>query len=345
MVGLIVYFSLALVVSFVCSLLEAVILSLSRGQIEAMIQRGQRGGELLKELKDDIDRPLAAILTLNTVAHTVGAAGVGAQVLLVWGNQWVALASAILTVLILVFSEIIPKTLGAEYRQKLAPVCGRMIRFLVILLYPIVLVLERISSLFVPAGSESKVSREEVMAIAELGSDEGALHHQENRVIQNLLHLRNIRVIDILTPRSVMLSYQRNTTIKEVVEKHSPIRFSRIPIYSKDLDEITGIVMRYKILQEYSIGRGEEKLDSIKKPISAVPNTKSVASTLDEFIQKHEQLFLVVDEYGGTEGIVTLEDVIETLLGVEIIDEMDAVKDMRKLAKDLWERRRRQHQN
>ena len=340
--ALTVYLVLALGVSFLCSLLEAVILSLSRGHIESVIAQGHQYGHLLKKYKTSIDRPLAAILTLNTVAHTIGASGVGAQVQIIWGNRWVTLASIVLTILILVLSEIIPKTLGAVYCKKLAALAAYFIRAMMWTLFPIVVSLETLSRWLTPQ-TQSRISREEVKAVAELGQTEGALQHQENRVIQNLLALRNIRVKDILTPRHVMLAFKKDQTIKEVVEKHSPIRFSRIPVYGKDLDDVIGLVNRYKILSCYSEGSEGQGLTSIAREIYAVPDTKSVAATLDVFLQKREQLFLVVDEYGGTEGIITLEDVIETLLGVEIVDELDAVKDMRKLAKQLWEQRQRNH--
>ncbi len=338
------FFSLAMGVSFLCSQLEAVLLSVSRGHIESLISAGQRSGNLLKKLKEDIDRPLAAILTLNTVAHTIGAAGVGASAQKIWGDSSLAITSAILTILILIGSEIIPKTLGAAYCKQLAPFTGYTILGLMRILFPVVWCLEKISSWITPDGKHSKISREEVKAVADLGHSEGALQSQENKIIQNILALKNIRVKDILTPRSVVLAFKKDEKIGDVVEKMSPIRFSRIPIYDKDLDDIIGLVNRYKILQAYSDGNGSDTLETIMRNIHPVPDTKTVASTMDDFVKHRNQLFLVVDEYGGTEGIVTLEDVIETLLGVEIVDEYDAVKDMRKLARQLGERRQRQYQ-
>ncbi|MCF7957457.1 MAG: hemolysin family protein [Phycisphaerae bacterium] len=339
-IGLILYFSLALGVSFMCSLLEAVILSVSPAYINILEKNRPRAGKILKNLKENIDRPLSAILTLNTVAHTIGAAGVGAEVLKAY-NGYTALASAILTVLILVFSEIIPKSLGAGYWKKIAPMSGYTIFGLVKILKWPVIVLERISKLVAPKVEKVKVSREEIMATAEIGQHEGTLHSQETRAIQNILCLRNIRAKDVLTPRSVLMAFQRNKTIADVVKDHSPIRFSRIPVYGKNLDNISGFIHRYKVLQAYSEGLGHKKLHELAMPIHAVPNTKSVSGVLDEFIKRREQLFLVVDEYGGTAGIITLEDVIETLLGVEIVDEFDTVEDMRKYALSQWEKRKR----
>ncbi len=346
-VALTLFFALALGVSFVCSLLEAGLLSLSRSHIELLIRGHHKSGEILKKLKAHIDRPLAAVLTLNTIANTVGAFGVGATAAKIWPAEEekliVGLVSGALVVLILVFSEVIPKTVGAVYCKPLAPVTAFLLS---IMMKPwflgwIVFILERISRALTPRRQRIHVSRDEVLALAELGKMEGALEHHENRVIQNLLALNQIRVNDILTPRSVMLAFQKDLTVRDAVEKYSPIRFSRIPIYGKNLDDVTGAVNRYRILTAYSEGQTDRTLESLAGDLHAVPDTKSVASTLDEFLRRREQVFLVVDEYGGTEGIITLEDVIETLLGVEIVDEHDAVKDMRKLAKQLGERRHR----
>jgi CBS domain containing-hemolysin-like protein len=338
---LILYFSLALGVSFLCSLLEAVILSVSRAYIESKVREGHKYGVMLKHLKKRINRPLSAILTLNTIANTVGAAGVGAQALHEFGSGAVAIVSAILTFCILVFSEIIPKTLGATYWRQLAPAAGYMINVLIIITYPLVLIFENISRWLAPKVAPVHFSREELMTVLELGKKEGALLSHEDRVIQNLLCLKDIRVKDILTPRSVMLAFSKEDTVGEVVEKYRPIRFSRIPVYGKDLDDITGIVHRHQLLQLYSQDQVEMALEGISKDIHAIPDSKSVASTLEEFIKRQEHIFLVVDEYGGTEGIVTLEDSIETLLGVEIVDEFDTAKDMRKLARELWDRRQK----
>lgn len=342
MIGLLLYFALALLVSFACSLLEAVILSVSPAYISTLQKERPKSYQLLKSLKDNIDRPLSAILTLNTVAHTIGAAGVGAQVHKLWGNKYVAIASAILTLLILVFSEIIPKTLGVVYWKPLAPVSAYVIRSLIYALWPLVVALEAISNMLSRKGGRAKISREEMMATAQLGKDQGTLMSQENRIIQNILCLKNIRAKDVLTPRSVLLAFRSDHTIGEVVRQNSPIRFSRIPVYGKNLDDITGFVHRYKVLQAFSQGNSSEKLESLASDIYAIPDTKSVASILEEFIKRREQIFLVVDEYGGTAGIITLEDAIETLLGVEIVDEFDTVEDMRKYALRQWEKRKKE---
>ena len=349
MTALIFYFALALGVSFVCSLLEAVMLSLSYGQIAALTQEGQACGAQLKALKDRIDRPLSAILTLNTVANTVGAAGVGAQALALaeeaWpggnNNKWVALASGTLTLSILIFSEIIPKTLGVVYCRKLAPTAAYGVRGLVWLLGPVVELSERLARLVAPKGELKTVSREEMVATVAIGKAEGTLLGQESRIMQNLLRLNRVRAKEVLTPRSVVLAYQENMTVAKVVRGQKAIRFSRIPVYGKDLDDVTGVMHRYKVLREYSQGRGDTRLGDLASEVYAVPESKSVAGILEDFVQRQEQMFLVIDEYGGTAGIITLEDAIETLLGQEIVDEFDSVKDMRKLAREVGERRRK----
>ncbi|MBN1845808.1 MAG: HlyC/CorC family transporter [Sedimentisphaerales bacterium] len=348
MTTLILFITLALVVSFLCSLMEAAILSVSHGYIETLRKQKRRSGEILRHLKERIDRPLAAILTLNTVANTIGAAGVGAQVQKLYTQAYgphhagtvLAVASGCLTLAILVFSEIIPKTLGAVYWKRLGPLVAYVVLGLVRILLPLVVVLELISRWVSGRRYHRKVSREEMIAVAELGNLEGSLLTQETRLIHNILRLHKIRARDVLTPRSVMLAFQQDKTIQEALNKHSPIRFSRIPIYGKDLDDITAVVHRYELVRANAEGKGHQKLSEAAKPIHAVPDTKFLASILDEFVRRQEQLFLVVDEYGGTAGIITLEDAIETLLGVEIVDEFDTVKDMRKLARQIGARRR-----
>jgi len=349
---LIFYLCLALGVSFMCSLLEATLLSISHGYVQAQVKRGRPCGPLLRQFKDHIDRPLAAILTLNTIANTLGAAGVGAQVLKLYVASYgpthagtaVAIASGLLTLGILVFSEIIPKTFGAVYWKRIAPAAAYVINVLVSLTWPVVVGSEALGKLVTRRRRQAKFSREEMLAVLELGKAEGALLTQESRVIQNLLLLNKVRARDVLTPRNVMLAFKQNETVAHIVEKHSPLRFARIPTYRKDLDDITGVVHRYKLLHAYSEGKGALPLSKFAQPLYAVPDSKSVASILDEMIRRQDHMFLVVDEYGGTAGIITLEDAIETLLGVEIVDEFDTVEDMRELAHQIGEYRRRRRE-
>jgi CBS domain containing-hemolysin-like protein len=337
---LITYLALALGVSFVCSLLEATILSVQPAYTEVLIKDGRRSGGLLKRLRERIDRPIIAILTLNTVANTAGAAGVGAEVMKLFGNEWLAIASGLLTLGILVFSEVIPKTLGATYWKGLAPAASYLLVAMIVVLMPVVIALESISRLISGRDRPIGPTREEMIIHAEMGKDAGELRRGESRVIKNLMYMREIQVRDIMTPRQVVHGYPEATTVGEVVKNDSPLLFSRIPVYGRDFDDVVGVVFRHHILEALASGKGALPLSAIKSPIRAVPESATVADAFNEFIRRQEHLMLVVDEYGGTEGIVTLEDAIETLLGVEIVDESDSVEDMRKLAADLWEQRK-----
>lgn len=341
MKALILYFLLALLVSFLCSLMEAVFLSLSRAYVGVLVKQGSRGGRLLRYLKNKVDQPLSAILTLNTIANTVGAAGVGAQTLKVYGSQWVALASAILTFSILVLSEIVPKTLGALYWKKLAKSSAFIILGLIIITFPFVLILKGVSWLITRNKRPSMLTREELLTMAQMGESEGVLLKKETKIIENLFKLNKIYARDVLTPRSVILAFEKNITVEEAVKTYNPIRFSQIPVYDSGIDNIIGMVFRSKVLEMYFKGQKDVTMGSLATPMYVIPQTKSIATILDEFIKRKEQIFLVVDEYGGTEGIITLEDTIETLLGVEIVDELDTEVDMRKLARKQWEERLR----
>ena len=337
--GYIAFFLLlALGVSFLCSLLEAVLLSTNWSFIERLSREGRSSGHLLRSLKEEIDSPLAAILTLNTVAHTVGAAGVGAEFHQL-GNSWFTAASIILTLLILIFSEIIPKTIGATYWRSLAPAAAHIIRWLVWLTWPAVIVLRRFSRTIAPNGSHPEMTREEMIAVAELGEDQGTLDRGETRVIRNLLTLDNIHAEDVMTPSTVMLTFQQSQTVAEVVEAHSPLPFSRIPVTDGGLDDVVGFVLRSLLMETYGGDAGDTLLGELLQPLHSVAPGDSVADLLDEFIERREHAFLVVDEYGTTQGLITLEDAVETLLGVEIVDESDSVEDMRQLARELWEKR------
>lgn len=340
LIPLFIYLSVAIAISFLCSLLEAVFLSVNQPYIELMIKEKKKAGPLLKELKSRTDRSLAAILSLNTIAHTIGAAGVGAEVLKLFGSAWVAVASAILTLLILVFSEIIPKSIGAANWKRMAPFAARTIKILITLLIPLVVMLEKISHLFQPKGFEEKLTRDEMIATAEMGKRQGIIDKDEARIIRNLLRLDNIMAEDIMTPRTVMFTFHKDQTVEEVVKQFTPIRFSRIPVQDKGIDDIKGVVLRVELLRAYYQERFNSTMKDIMHPVETARPDDSVGILLDRFIEVQEHLFLVVDEYGATVGIITLEDTIETLLGVEIVDEQDSVEDMRKFAREIWEKRR-----
>ncbi len=333
MTALIVYFFTALVVSFICSLLESVLLSVSHAHIAVLIKEWKNRGKIMASLKENINRPLSAILTIKTIANTVGAAGVGAQTYSVFGSGWVALSSFILTISILFFSEIIPKTLGANYTKSLVGFTAYMTRGLILVVFPMVIVGEKISKSLKKGDSDkSKASREELIAMAELSEDEGAIDSQEGDIIENLMKLDNISAEEVMTPRSVMFALSKTDTVGEVVDKYSPLVFSRIPIYENSLDQIIGFVHRYDLVNKQAEDKFDVEMLSLMEPVHSVGDKDSVSDILDQFVKRRQQIFIVSDEFGTTTGLITLEDAIETLLGVEIVDEHDSVVDMRKLA-------------
>tara|TARA_B100000678_G_scaffold290775_1_gene304731 strand:- start:579 stop:1544 length:966 start_codon:yes stop_codon:yes gene_type:complete len=313
----------------------------SHAHIAVLIKEGKNRGSIMAALKENINRPLSAILTINTIANTVGAAGVGAQTYSVFGSGWVALSSFILTFSILFFSEIIPKTLGANYTKALVGFTAYMIRGLIFIVFPMVIVGEKISQLFKKGESDgSKASREELIAMAELSEDEGAIDRQEGDIIENLMKLDNITAEEVMTPRSVIFALSKNDTVGEVVDKYTPLIFSRIPIYENTLDQIIGFVHRYDLVNKQAEDKFHVKMDSLMESVHTISDKDSVSNILDQFVKRRQQIFIVADEFGTTTGLITLEDAIETLLGVEIVDEHDSVVDMRKLATAKLEKRR-----
>lgn len=314
-------------------------MSVSPSFLGTEIKEGKKYAVILSGLKDTIDRPLAAILTLNTIAHTVGAAGVGSEVNKIYGDDFVAIASAILTFVVLVFSEIIPKTLGATNWKRFAPFTAYTIRLMIVILYPLVFLMEKVSEL-VGGKDQNIFTREEMIATAEMGVGHGALKKKESNIIKNLLMLDNIFVYDIMTPRSVLFALDQEQTIEEVIKEYKPIRYSRIPVYNDNMDRIEGVVHRYQILEASSSDLDTKRLKELKTSLHSVPEDISVSACLDQLIHRNDHIFLVVDDYGSTMGIVTLEDAIETLLGVEIIDEFDSVADLRLHALEQWKKRK-----
>lgn len=336
---LIFYLVLALGVSFLCSLFEAVILSATPGFAAALASDGKPGGKLLLELKNNVEDSLSAILTLNTIAHTIGAAGVGAEILKIFGNSAVAIGSAILTLLILVLSEIIPKTIGASYWRSIARPVARGIQLFIWITYPFVISFKFLSRM-IGGKKLMSITPAELIHSAELGQQEGALSEKELGVIKNMLRLRAILVEDIMTPRTVVFALSKELTITDVVERHAPIRFSRIPIFDENVDDIIGKVTRYEILAGFARGDGQMRLADLVNPIYAVTTSTAVSDLLEELVARHAHILAVYDIHGGFAGVVTLEDAIETLLGLEIVDETDAVADMRLLARQKWAKRR-----
>ncbi len=338
---LILYLFIALFFSFTCSILEAVLLSVSPAYMAVKEKEAPRTGQMLIRLKENVDRPLAAILTLNTFAHTIGAAGVGAQAQRLWGNEYLSLVSALLTIAILIFSEIIPKTLGAIYWKPLAPISGRLIRGLIILLYPFVLVSQAITRLFRKSEGESVFSRRDFSAISRIGEKEGIIQRDESRIIQNLMRFNRLDVKSIMTPRTVVMAMPENLTIGDYFNRHPKGRFTRIPIYRDVIDNITGFVRKDELLIEIINHRQETPLKEVARPIDVVYEHAPLLALFDKLLAKNEHIAAVVDEYGGLAGIVTIEDLIETLLGIEIVDEHDTVEDMQNLARKNWQDRAR----
>ncbi len=336
---LIFYVSLALGVSFLCSVMEAVLLSVTPSFVARTEKDHPRLGTRLKELKADIDRPLAAILSLNTIAHTVGAAGAGAQAAAIFGDQFVGVISAVLTLLILVLSEIIPKTLGAIYWRQLAPIVVRLLVPTTLLMWPLVKMAQGLTKLLARGGKQAAVSREELAALADLGAREGVVDEEESRILGNLFRLEEVRVRDIMTPRTVVFSLPASQTVDETLAEHPQIRFSRLPIYGKDFDDVVGFVLRHDLMLRAAEGRGETTLEELSRPIEAVSEKLSLRGLFERFMDRRAHVALVLGEYGGTSGIVTLEDLVETLLGLEIVDEVDRVEDMQELARQKWRER------
>lgn len=336
---LVVYVVIALGFSFLCSIAEAVILSVTLPYIQLLQQQGRRSGERLSKLKDNINNPLAAILTLNTIAHTVGAAGAGAQATKIFGNAYLGVISAILTLLILIFSEIIPKTLGAYYWKQLAPATAYLLQGLIWILYPFV----KMSALLTKGLAEGPgligFNREELAAMAELSAQEGHLEQQEIVILKNLLRLREMRVTDVMTPRTVVFALAGELSVEAYFWKHANTRFSRIPIYAQDPEQFIGFVLRSDLLLAQARGNTESQLTVYRRDLPTLPWSCSLSQAFDEFLRQRAHIMSIVNEYGTLRGIITLEDIIETLLGLEIVDESDKEVDMQQLARRLWRKR------
>ena len=336
---LIIYVLVALGFSFLCSIAEAVLLSVTPAYVALLTRRRPNTGRVLKQLKDEVSKPLAAILTLNTIAHTIGAAGAGVQATMVFGSAYLGVASAVLTLLILVFSEIIPKTLGAHYWRQLAPAISHILRWLVRLLYPFVKLSEWITGGMTEGTTLSGFSRQEFAAMAELSAREGKLDRRESEVLKNALVWRHIPVRDVMTPRTVVFSLPDSSTVEQYYLTENENRFSRVPVYHDDPDNITGLVLRNDLLLAQARGDGDQLLDAFRRDMPVLPETISLAAAFRTLQVGRHHMALVVDEYGGTQGLLTLEDLLEALLGLEIVDESDAAVDMRDVARKRWQQR------
>ncbi|MCF8367898.1 MAG: CNNM domain-containing protein [Bacteroidales bacterium] len=339
MILLFFYLFLALFVSFLCSIMEAVLLSTPQSFLIAKYENENTWAKSFVDLKTNIDKPLSAILSLNTVAHTVGAAGVGAQAVKIYGDASFGIVSAILTILILVITEIIPKTIGARYWRYLARMSSRIIHVMIIITYPLVVMSAVITKLISKSRQEQTTSREEIAALANIGADEGIFSNKEHKIIQNLLRLKNVKVTEIMTPRVVVAVADENLNLTDFFKNKDYLRFSRIPVYSENDENITGYVFRQEVFEKLAEDQHNLTLKDVKREIVVVPNSIVLFALWENLLEKKEHIALIVDEYGGLDGIVTMEDIIETMLGLEIIDETDTIVDMQKYARDRWKER------
>lgn len=336
---LLIYLLIAIGFSFLCSIAEAVLLSITPSYLAERKQDPSKSAQRIIRLKENIDRPLAAILSLNTVAHTVGAAGVGAQAAKVLGSQYLGVTSAVLTLLILVFSEIIPKTIGAMHWRRLAGGVAMLVDGLVILMLPLVWMSEVITRLLSSGERSQLVTRAEVAAMAELGTQQGIFKTRETKVMRNLLKMDSIHVENVMTPRTVVIAQDQSTTLGDFCELIPDLPVSRIPVYDGVRDNVKGFVLKSDVLVALLTGDSDQTLADLARPLTALRESDSIAEAFDVLLNQREHIALVTDEFGGMEGIVTLEDVVETLLGMEIVDEHDTDVDMQKVARERWNQR------
>ena len=357
--GLLFFYALiSIVFSFLCSVLEAVLLSVTPTFINVKKQEGKSYALELELLKKDVDRPLIAILTLNTIAHTVGAILVGVQAKVAYAEIYgsrqstflgidftvdimVGVVSTVMTILILVASEIIPKTIGATYWKQLANFTTKALRALIFpLKYTGILwVLQLTTKLIGGTGHGSILSREGFLVMADMAEEEGVFQKNESKIIRNLLNFKEVFAKDVMTPRTVMKAEDENTTVKDFFDKNMNLRFSRIPIYSDDADNIKGLVLKDEIFKEMALDNMDKKLSEIKRDIIVIDRELPIPKLFEKLVETRNHMALVVDEYGSVSGLVTMEDVIETLLGMEIMDESDSVSDLQHMARKSWEAR------
>lgn len=358
--GLLIFYAfVSIFFSFLCSILEAVLLSVTPTFISVKEKEGKAYAKTLKALKSDVDKPLIAILTLNTIAHTVGAILVGVQAKVAYAEMYgtttrsvfgieftedlmVGVVSTIMTILILVLSEIIPKTIGATYWKRLANFTAKA---LTIMIWPlritgILWLLQLTTKLIGGKGHHGSVlNREDFQAMTDIAEEKGVFQESESKVIRNMLTFKDVQAKDIMTPRTVVKTENENKTIKDFFEHNSNIRFSRIPVYKDENDNITGLVLKDEVFKEMALGNGNKTLADIKRNIIIINRNLPIPKLFEQLIESKNHMALVVDEYGSVSGLVTMEDVIETLLGMEIMDESDNIADLQLLARKSWENR------
>ncbi|KAL0231268.1 hypothetical protein GEMRC1_010672 [Eukaryota sp. GEM-RC1] len=344
---LISYAALTLVVSFICSLLESALYSVPRHILEDLSNNGktlaaQKSAKRVLKYKDDIDRPLAAVLTLNTVVNIVGSSGVGGQTALVYGPEYSLYAGLILTLAILFFSEIVPKSIGSSKSRSLIGFMSSIIRFLIVFTFPLVILGELLCTLISGDRHTSTISRVEISTMANVAAASGSLSNTEAKVIKNLLSLRQVKVRDICTPRTVISGFSSDITVRQALDTDVFVRFTRVPVFKSFPDDCVGFVHRGSILKALTDGSLDTRVCDLVHHLHCIHEDVTVNTATHKLIEMHEHMFRVVDEFSGTEGLVTLEDCLETLLGVELVDETDVQVDLRQWALELANKRRTQ---
>lgn len=341
MEALLIFLIGAMAISFLCSVLEATLMSTPFSYIALREEEGYKPAPLMKKYKQDSSRPIAAILALNTIANTIGAAGVGRQATILFGSEWFGLVSAITTILILVFSEIIPKTIGTTHWKSLMGFAARTVRILIIILFPIVVCVEWLQKLITPKDPDTSISREEVGAMADVAEESGELDEDENEIIQNIINIDEVTADQVMTPRVVAATAPESMTIKEFYQDRSFLHHSRIPVYDGNDEYITGYILRVDALQLMAEDKFDVTLGELRRDIASFQEETTIGEIWDEMLNGQEQIAVIINEYGSFQGILTMEDVIETILGDEIVDERDAVVDMQQLARERWQKRQK----
>ena len=338
MTELVLAVALAVCFSAMCSLFEAVLYSVPIGHVEAMAEGGQKTGRILRSLRERVDRPISAILSLNTIANTAGAAWAGAAFVVVFDDERLWLFSAAFTLAILLFSEVIPKTAGVVYSRGLAGPVARPLLAMVWIFRPLIWLTGQVTRLIARGQTSPGVSEEELLVMARLGHKEGAIDADEAAVIENILGLKEKTVRDIMTPRTVVSSLAVSSTLRQVRDSTQSLNHTRVPVYDAGADDVVGTVHRQDLLAAMAEGQWDRTLEEMMRPVDFVSDRLAAGRLLRRLLETRQHLVMVIDEFGGLAGLVTLEDVLEEILGTEIVDEFDAAVDMRELA----HRRRRQ---
>ena len=333
MIELILAVSFAILVSAGCSLLESVLFSVPTRHIETLVQTGKSTGVIFKKMRGDIERPIAAILSLNTIAHTAGAAFAGSAASMVFGREWLGYFSALFTLAILVFSEIVPKTAGVVYARPLVPLVAHPLKVLVWLMTPAILLSSTVTGLVARGKTEEAITAKEIRAMARLSLRKGGIKPYQEQTIERILTLQNRRVKDVMTPRTVVSSLSEHLTLEEASKTSTKWEHSRFPVYDEGPEDVVGIVLAKELFVALSQGKKEMLLTELMRPINFVAETATLNNVLMEFLESRQHLFAVIDEYGGLAGLISLEDILEEILGREIVDESDEVTDKRELAR------------